>query len=187
MATKRTVPEEVVEVDQEHGQGNVARTDGNLHAPGIEPRRASEEEVQATRTVNDSEAEKTNSTERGEGKVHAERDTQMPRAHSGVSDEGQCESVPRGRKRGREKRADVRNQDSTVRTRERLQTSGAGSNKRCGQRRDTRQPTGVPQTVVRESRVHTRRSMLIAESAGAGNERMTRSKVRKKDGDGAVT
>jgi hypothetical protein len=187
VATKRTVPEEVVEVDQAHGQGNVARTDGNLHAPGIEPRRASEEEVQATRTVNDSEAEKTNSTERGEGKVHAERDTQMPRAHSGVSDEGQCESVPRGRKRGREKRADVRNQDSTVRTRERLQTSGAGSNKRCGQRRDTRQPTGVPQTVVRESRVHTRRSMLIAESAGAGNERMTRSKVRKKDGDGAVT
>ena len=147
----------------------------------------SEERVQAIRTVNDSEAERANSTERSEGKVYAERDTQTPRAHNGVSEEGQCERVPRGRTRGREKRADVRNQDSTVRTRERMQTPGEGSNKRCGQRRDTRQSTGVPQTVVRESRVHTRRSMMIAEGAGVSNERMTRSKARKKDGDGAVT
>ena len=78
VAEKKTVPEKVIEVEQEHGKEKNARTDGNLHEPGIELLEPGEEEEQEARPVNDVEIGRTNSAERSEEDVCAERDTHMP-------------------------------------------------------------------------------------------------------------
>ena len=153
------------------------------------------EEGQALRTVHDMAAEKPSSSERSEDDIDTGRDMHGPGAQSRATEERKREGVPRGRRRGRERQERITSRSSPVLTRERRKAVSSGSDKQRGQRSDARKSTESQQTVEREGRTrgnscHKKirlRLTLSAVSTREENGRLTRSKARKDDGDGAVT
>jgi hypothetical protein len=187
VAKKKTVPAKAAEVDQENGQEEDVRADGNRSEPGLEMLTPRGEEGQALRTVHDMAAEKPSSSERSENDIDTGRDMHGPGAQSRATEERKREGVPRGRRRGREGQERIRSRSSPVLTRERWRAVSSGSDKQRGQRSDARKSTESQQTVEREGQMQTRRVTLSAVSTREENGRLTRSKARKDDGDGAVT
>ena len=163
------------------------RADGNLNEPGLEMLMPRGEEGQTIRTVHDMAAEKPNSSERSEDDIDTGRDMHGPGAQSRATEERKREGVPRGRRRGRERQDRITSRSSPVLTRERRKAVSSGSDKQRGQRSDARKSTESQQTVEREGQMQTRRLTLSAVSTREENGRLTRSKARKDDGDGAVT